>query len=167
MRSRFHCIKRVTIVLRGPQEGRIEVCRCTEEPKVAAMTYSCVEQISHFCTTKFFVKETDASAIHCEVDLNSTISWRGEQFQIVTGTCLYYLSTQMICPCACAAMQCIVDNVHPFFRIWYHPLWKEAIKSLQLSDYKDSPYHSLTHLEPTSNTAVQDPLSSITLDDTM
>ncbi len=73
--------------------------------KVAAMKYSCVEKISQLCTTQFFVKETDASTIHCEVDLNTTVSWRGEQFQIVTGSCLYYLSTRMICRCACAAMQ--------------------------------------------------------------
>ncbi len=116
--------------------------------KVAAMNYSCVEKISQLCTTKFFVKESDASTIHCEVDLNSTVFWRGEHFQIVTGTYLYYLSTWMICPCACAAMPRIgmdinkIDNVHPFFRIWYHPLRKEAIKSLKLSDYKDSPYNS-------------------------
>jgi hypothetical protein len=124
--------------------------------KVVAMKYSCVEKISQLCTTQFFVK---ASTIHCEVDLNSTVSWRGEQFKIVTGSCSYYLSTRMICPCACVAMQRIgmdinkIDNVHPFYCIWYHPLWKEATKSLQLSNYKDSPYYSLTNLEPTSNVA--------------
>ena len=79
----------------------------------------------------------------------------------------------MICPCACATMQQVgmdidkIDNVHPFYCIWYHPLWKEAIKSLELSDYKDSPYYYSPHLEPTSNVTVQDPLSNITLDDTM
>jgi hypothetical protein len=141
--------------------------------KVVAMKYSCVEKICQLCTTRFFVKETDTSTIHCEVDLNTTVSWRGEQFQIVTGLCLYYLSTWMICPCACAAMQRIrmdinkIDNVHPFYRIWYHSLWKEAIKSLQLSYYKDSSYYSLTNLEPTSNAAAQDPSSNITLEDTM
>jgi hypothetical protein len=59
--------------------------------------------------------------------------------------------------------------VHPFYRIWYHPLWKEAIKSLQLHDYKDSHYYSLTQLAPTSISSAQDPdsLSSINLEDTM
>jgi hypothetical protein len=59
--------------------------------------------------------------------------------------------------------------VHPFYRIWYHPLWKEAIKSLQLHDYKDSHYYSLTQLAPTSIASAQDPdpLSSINLEDTM
>ncbi len=121
------------------------------------------------------MKETDASTIHCEVDLNTTVSWRDEQFQIVTGTCSYYLSTQMICPCACAAMQRFrkdidkIDNAHPFYRIWYHPLWKEAIKSLQLHDYKDPPYNSLTQLESTSIASAHDPdpLSNIKLEDTM
>jgi hypothetical protein len=42
--------------------------------KVTAMKYSCVEQISSLTTTQFFVKETDASTIHCEVDLNTTVS---------------------------------------------------------------------------------------------
>jgi hypothetical protein len=114
-----------------------------------------------------------SSTIHCEVDLNTTVSCRGEQFQIVTGSCSYFLSTRMICPFACAAMQRIgmdinkIDNVHPFYHIWYHPLWKEAIKSLQLSNYNDSPCYSLTNLEPTSNAAAQDPSSNITLGDTM
>ncbi len=119
------------------------------------------------------MKENDASTIHCEVDLNTF--WRGEQFQIVTGTCSYYVSTRMICPCACAAMQRCgndidkIDNVHPFYRIWYHPLWKEAIKSLHLYDYKDSPYYSLTQLEPTSIASTQDPdpMSNIKLEETM
>ena len=78
----------------------------------------------------------------------------------------------MICPCACAAMQRVsmdidkIENVHPFYRIWYHPLWKEAIKSLYLSDYKDSPISSSVYLEPTSNVPVQDPSCSITAEDT-
>ncbi len=38
---------------------------------------------------------------------------------------------------------------------------------MQLSNYKDSTYYSLTNLEPTSSAAVQDPLSNITLQDTM
>jgi len=62
-----------------------------------------------------------------------------------------------------------IDNVHPFYRIWYHPLWKEAIKSLQLHDYKDPPYNSLTQLESTSIASAHDPdpLSNIKLEDTM
>ncbi len=60
-----------------------------------------------------------------------------------------------------------IDTVHPFYRVWYHPLWKEAIKSLYLSDYEDSPYYSLGCLEPTSNLPLQDPSSIITAEDTM
>jgi hypothetical protein len=60
-----------------------------------------------------------------------------------------------------------IDNVHPFYCIWYHPLWKEAIKSLELSDYKDSPYNYSPHLVSTSNVTVQDPSRNVTLDDTM
>jgi hypothetical protein len=45
--------------------------------------YSCVEKINPLTTTQFFVKETDASTIHCEVDLNTTVSWRGDQFQMI------------------------------------------------------------------------------------
>lgn len=61
----------------------------------------------------------------------------------------------------------IDGNVHPFYRIWYHPLWKEACKSLFLSDYEDSPYYSSGHWEPTSNDNVQDPLCIITAKNTM
>ncbi len=60
-----------------------------------------------------------------------------------------------------------IENVHQFYCIWYHPLWKETIKSLQLSDYKDSPFYSVTNLEPTSNGPAQDPLSNITLENTI
>ncbi len=139
--------------------------------KAAAMNFSCVEKTSELCITQFFVKETDSSNAHCKVDRDTTISWRGGHFQIVTDTCLYYLSTCMICPCACAAMQRIgmdidkIENVHLFYCIWYHQLWKEAIKSLQLSDYKDS--YFVTNLEPTSNGPAQDPLSNMTLEDTI
>jgi hypothetical protein len=60
-----------------------------------------------------------------------------------------------------------IDYVHHFYCIWYHPLLKEAIKLLELSDYMDSTYYFCLHLEPTSNVPVQDPLSNITLDSTM
>ena len=143
--------------------------------KVASLKYSSVKPIPQLCNTQFLVKETDTSTVACQVNLATTVSWRGEQFRIVTGTCSYYLSTRMICPCACTAMQRVswdidlIENVHPFYRIWYHPFWKEALKSLHLSDYKDSPYYSLTHLEPTATsvTHAQDTLSDITLSDTI
>jgi hypothetical protein len=137
------------------------------------MKISFVEQTSEINRTQFIVKEDDSSTACCEVDLATNDSWRGGQFQILTGTCSYYLSTQMMCPCACAAMQRIgkdidtIENVHPFYRIWYHPLWKEAIKSLQLSDYKDSPYCSITNLDPTSIASTDHYFNNGTLDDTI
>jgi hypothetical protein len=58
-----------------------------------------------------------------------------------------------------------IGNMHPIYCIWYHSLWKEAIKALQLLEYyKDSSFYSLPHLEPTSNVPVQDTLSSITME---
>jgi hypothetical protein len=59
--------------------------------------------------------------------------------------------------------------VHPFYRIWYHPLWKEALKSLHMYDYKDSPFYSDIQLMPTSISSAQDqdPLSNTKLEDTM
>ncbi len=86
--------------------------------KVASLKYSSVKSIGQLCNTKFLVKETDTSTVACQVNLAANVSWRGEQFRIVTGTCSYYLSTKMICPCACAAMQRfekdidLIDNVH-------------------------------------------------------
>ena len=171
----FTALKELQVCREQHKKVGLRYAEALKNSKVEAMKYSCVEQISPLTTTQFFVKENDASTIHCEVDLNSTVSWRGEQLQIITGTCSYYLSTRMICPCACAAMQRFrkdidkIDNVHPFYRIWYHPLWKEAIKSLQLHDYKDSPFYSLTQLEPTSISSAQNPdlMSNIKLEDTM
>ena len=91
--------------------------------KVASLEYSSVKPIGQLCNTEFLVKETDTSTVACQVNLATNVSWRGEQFRIVTGTCSYYLSTRMICPCACAAMQRVswdidlIENVHPFYRI--------------------------------------------------
>ncbi len=171
----FTALKELQLCREDNKKVGLRYTDALKNSKVAAMKYSYVEQINPPTTTQFFVKESDASTIHCEVDLNTTVTWRGDQFQIVTGTCSYYLSTWMICPCACAAMQRfgkdidLIENVHPFYCIWYHPLWKEAIKSLHLSDYKESPYYSLTQLEPTSKSSVQDqdPLSTTKLEDTM
>jgi hypothetical protein len=141
--------------------------------KAAAMKFSFVGQTGGLNRSQFIVKEADSSTAICEVDLDTNVSWRGGQFQIVTGTCSYYLSTWMICPSACAAMQRIgkdidtIANLHPFYCIWYHPLWKKAIKSLQLSDYKDSPYYSVTNLDPTSIANADHYFKNDTLDDTI
>ncbi len=110
------------------------------------------------------VKETESShVLACKVKLSTETWWRGRQYQIVTGSCSYYTSTRMIYPCASAAMQRIsmdidnINNVHPFYRLWYHPLWNEALKCIQLSDYNDSPFYSgqssLDNTPTTSNSA--------------
>ncbi len=52
----------------------LRYANATKNSKVAAMKYSCVEKIRQLCTTQFFVKETDASTINCEVDLDTTVS---------------------------------------------------------------------------------------------
>ncbi len=106
------------------------------------------------------------------MNLDKNISWIGEDFQIFTAICLYYTSTWMICPCACAEMQCIgwdidkIENVHPFYRLWYHPLWNEALKSLQLSNYKDSPFYISPFSNPTGSN-VMDTLICPNTEDTM
>ncbi len=82
--------------------------------KAAAMNFSCVEKTSELCITQFFVKETNSSNARCEVDLDTTVSWRGGHFQIVTGTCSYFLTTRMICPCACATHDFIECNMNKF-----------------------------------------------------
>jgi hypothetical protein len=46
-----------------------------------------------------------------------------------------------------------IDNVHPYWRIWYHPLWKEALEQSFLPDYDDSPFYT-TETKPTANTNV-------------
>ncbi len=61
--------------------------------KAAAMKFSFVEQSSRLNCSQFIEKEADSSTAICEVDLDTNVSWRGGQFQIVSGTCSYYLST--------------------------------------------------------------------------
>jgi hypothetical protein len=77
----------------------------------------------------------------------------------------------MICPCACAAMQRIgmdIDKIKnvPFYRVWYHPLWKEALKGIQLSDYNDLPFYKSTCLDGTSSNGT-DTASNLNTEDTM
>ncbi len=123
----FTALKELQLCRADHKKVGLRYADALKNSKVAAMQYSCVKQISPLCSSQFFVMETDASNNHCEVDLNTIVSWRCEQFQIITGTCSYYMSTWMICPCACATMQRFgkdidkIDNVHPFYRIWYHP----------------------------------------------
>ena len=54
--------------------------------KVASVEYSSVNIIGQLCNTQFLVKETDTSTVACQVNLATTVSWREEQFRIVTGT---------------------------------------------------------------------------------
>jgi hypothetical protein len=91
--------------------------------KILAMKYSFVEPTIQGSNNKLSVKENKSSTVTCFVNLDTTISWRGKDYQIVTGTCSYYTSTWMICPCACAGMQRFgwdidtIENVHPFYRV--------------------------------------------------
>ena len=78
--------------------------------KIASMKYTYVVQTSSLCTTQFLVKQSDKSTVSCEVNLDTIVSWRGEQFRIVTGTCFYYSSTRIICPCACAMILIMCIN---------------------------------------------------------
>jgi hypothetical protein len=140
--------------------------------KIAAMRYSFVKQTTQVFSTQLSVKESESSTVSCFVNLDTKISWIGEDFQIVTGACLYYTPTWMICPCAWAAMQHVgwdidkIENSHLFYHLWYHPPWNEALKSIQLSDYKDSPYYSSPISDPTSSN-VMDTLICQNTEETM
>jgi hypothetical protein len=69
-------------------------------------------------------------------------------------------------------MQCIgmgidkIENAHHFYQVWYHPLWKEALKGIQLSDNKDSPLYSSPCFDCTSSNSL-DPVSNLNPEDTM
>jgi hypothetical protein len=124
----FTALKELQSCCENHKKAAIKYANALINSKATAMKFSFVEQTSELNCTQFIVKEADSSTVCCEVDLDTNVSWRSGQFQIVTGTCSYYLSTQMICPCACAAMQRIgkdidtIENVHPFYHIWYHLL---------------------------------------------
>jgi hypothetical protein len=55
-----------------------------------------------------------------------------------------------------------IENVHPIYRIWYHPLWNEALKNIQLADYKDSPFYSSPFSNPTISNVLDTLLCPIT-----
>ena len=60
----------------------------------------------------------------------------------------------MICECACAAATRLgvniddVKNVHPYWRIQRHPLWKDVLTTPGLPDYPESMYVKQDVMEP-------------------
>ena len=50
--------------------------------KVASVKYSSVKPLDELCNTQFMVRETDISTVACQVNLATTVSWRGEQVRI-------------------------------------------------------------------------------------
>ena len=94
------------------------------------------------------------------VNLATKIVHRGRVYVIPTCECGMWCSLFIWCPCIirCGAMQPdfeleSVHNVHPFHLIQLHPMWEQALKETNLSDYDDFPdlRPSEVHL---SNTAV-------------
>jgi hypothetical protein len=129
--------------------------------KASALKYQVVKQVSPLCTTQWTVKEREESTAEYLVDVNGDVEWRGKKFTCVTCTCSFYTSTRMICPCGCAVMQRMgmdidsIQNVHPYWHQWYHPLWGEALQRSFLPDYEDSP-NRISPTEPThyANTTI-------------
>ena len=76
--------------------------------------------------------------------LKRNIVHRGVQYIIFSCTCSYWMSTKKHCKCivlrACneARMDIYsVKNVHPIFHVQRHPLWSQALESLNMEDYQD------------------------------
>jgi len=134
-----------------------ELVRCREASKKVGSNYELalgnakalvmklyhVEPASEL--NKYMVKGHSNSSEFCLVDIRATIMWRGQEFQIITGTCSYNTCARIICPCACATLQRLnldiddISHVHSCFRIMYHPPWQEALNTCRLPDYDDSP----------------------------
>ena len=115
--------------------------------KALALKLSSVEQMT--TGHQYQVKESSSSKKECIVNIAAVIRWRGVSYNMVTGTCSYFKSTRQLCPCACAAMQRLnmdidaIQNHHPFYHLWFHPLWKQALEVCGLDDYDDSPFHNV------------------------
>ena len=81
------------------------------------------------------------------VDLCSPCIHRGDEYKIPSCTCAFYRSTYIICPCICAAITKAgkhedidnVHNVHPFWHLRGHPMWRRALDKLGKADYDDFP----------------------------
>jgi hypothetical protein len=56
--------------------------------------------------------------------------------------------------------------VDPFYQVWFHPLWKEALKGIQLSNYKNLPFYPSPSLNCTSSNGTV-PVSNLNQEDTM
>ena len=89
-----------------------------EKIKAGAMDLSYVESFQN-SSTKYVVKHKSSSPHSCIVDFEGLVTWNGKKYSILTGTCSFFTSTFMICPCACAASQRnsfdidSISNVHP------------------------------------------------------
>ena len=101
----IHALKELQNIRQQHAKVGLRYSDALNKSKIAAMKYSFVKSSTQVCGNQLTVKESESSTVTFLVNLDKKISWRGKDFQIVTGTCSYYTSTWMICPCACAAMQ--------------------------------------------------------------
>ena len=98
------------------------------------------------------------------------MKWKGVVYVMLTGTCPYFKSTWMICPCGCAAAQRAgidIDDpslVHPYWLIRNHPLWASVLQSVGLSDYPESPSPSTRASAVPVNDAKESDVCRITSD---
>ena len=96
----------------------IRYAAALKKSKADAMHLSHVESFPN-SSTKYVVKQKLSSPHSCIVDFEGLVTWNGKKYSILTGTCSFFTSTFMICPCACAASQRnsfdidSISNVHP------------------------------------------------------
>lgn len=102
----------------------------------------------------YIVKESVNSEHQCLVNLQAPILWKGRNYTTITGTCTFYKSSLLICPCACAAAQrqgLDLDDakyIHPRYWIAHHPLYPIALASIPMADFSDAPWSSHYQVQP-------------------
>ena len=94
----------------------------------------------------YIVKSSPTSSEGSNVHFNSTIYWKGKKYCITTCDCPYFLSTFLLCPCACAACQRVgididdSNHYHPRWWIGYRPLYPAALANLGVTDFENDPW---------------------------
>ena len=123
----------------------------TKTAKLSSLKLSYVKQVNTD-EDAYIVKSSPTSSKGSNVHFNSTIYWKGKKYCITTCDCPYFLSTYLLCPCACSVCQRVgididdSNHYHPRWWIGYHPLYPTALANLGVTDFENAPWLSIQNI---------------------
>ena len=129
------------------------------------ISYSYASPISPGSST-YIIKESADSAEFFTVNLNGLMKFRGELFRCFTCDCLFFSSTNMMCPHVCRAAQEArvvipqAEQIAPFHLLYNHPRYYDACVMLGLpTQMNNLPNPMPNHFNAVSTTLSSTPSS--------